>query len=204
MKPLRLAGDLAHLPDYGYGASALGWWGTLGFVLIEGMAFALGAGALLYLLPLQPRWPPASPPPDLLWGTLFTAIVIASEWPNIWVARAAKHGELRQVRIGLVVAVAVGLALVVVRAFEFGALNERWDHNAYGSIVWALMLMHTVHLVTDVYDTGVLALLSFTHPMDGRRFSDVEDNAFYWHFVVLAWIVLYGLVYLLPRLLGHG
>jgi heme/copper-type cytochrome/quinol oxidase subunit 3 len=202
MSTPRIGGSLADLPDYGYGPTALGWWGTLGFVLIEGMAFVLGAGALLYLLPEQPSWPPASPPPDLLWGTLFTVIVLVSEIPNVWVARASKHQDLRKVRIGLVIAVVIGLALMVVRAFEFGALNERWDHNAYGSIVWALMLMHTVHVLTDVYDTGVLAVLTFTHPVDGRRFSDVEDNAFYWHFVTLAWLALYVLIYLLPRFVG--
>lgn len=204
MRTFRLAGDLASLPDYGYGPSALGWWGTLGFVLIEGMAFVLGAGALLYLLPQQPSWPPASPPPDLLWGSLFTAIVLLSEVPNLWVARASKRRDLRRTRIGLVIAVGVGLLLALVRAFEFGALNVRWDHDAYGSIVWALLLMHTVHVATDVYDTGVLAVLTFARPMDGRRFSDVEDNAFYWHFVTLAWCVLYVLIYLLPRFGADG
>lgn len=204
MNVFRLSGDLAGLPDYGYGPVALGWWGTLGFMLIEGMAFVLGAGTLLYLLPEQSSWPPASPAPDLLWGSLFTAIILLSEVPNIWVERAARRQELRPVRIGLVVAIGVGLALAVVRTFEFGALNERWDHSAYGSILWALLLMHTVHLATDVYDTGVLAVLTFTHRIDGRRFSDAEDNAFYWHFVVLAWCALYVLIYLLPRFVAHG
>jgi cytochrome c oxidase subunit 3 len=203
MKKLLVAGDLAHLPSYGHGPEALGWWGTLGFVLIEGMAFVLAAGALLYLLALQPSWPPASPPPDLLWGTLFTVIIFASEIPNVLTKRAAQAQNLRGVRIGLLVALGIGIALAIVRAFEFGALNERWDHTAYGSIVWALMVMHTIHVATDVYDTGVLAALAFARPMDGRRFSDVEDNSFYWHFVTLAWSALYVLIYLLPRTLGH-
>lgn len=203
MKPLRITGDLSHLPGHGHGPAALGWWGTLGFVLIEGMAFVLGAGTLLYLVPLQPKWPPASPPPDLLWGTLFTLVMLASEIPNVLAARAAKRQDLQRVRIGLAVAIGFGVVLAVLRALEFGALNERWDHNAYGSIVWALMLMHTVHVATDVYDTAVLAALVYLHPVDGRRFSDVEDNAFYWHFVTIAWVGLYALVYLLPRMLHH-
>src|SRR3954466_10848487 len=188
MRHLRIAGDISHLPDYGFGPSALGWWGTGGFMLIEGMAFVLGIGALFYLLPQQPAWPPASPPPDLLYGTLFTLVILLSEIPNFLVGRAAKACNARSVRIGLVIAVLVGLVLAVIRAFEFGALNERWDHNAYGSILWALMLMHTVHVATDVYDTIVLAVLAFVKPLDGRKFSDVEDNATYWHFVVVAWL----------------
>jgi cytochrome c oxidase subunit 3 len=201
---LRVVADVSHLPDYGFGASALGWWGTVGFILIEGMAFVLGIGTLFYLLPQQPAWPPASPPPDLLYGTLFTVVVLLSEIPNVIAGRAAKRQDARGVRIGLLIAVAVGIVLAVIRAFEFGALNERWDHNAYGSIIWALMLMHTVHVATDVYDTGVLAVLSLRRPLDGRRMSDAEDNAMYWHFVVLAWLVLYVVIYLLPRMLDHA
>jgi hypothetical protein len=63
MRTLRLVGDVSNLPDYAFGTAALGWWGTLGFMLIEGMAFVLGIGTLFYLLPQQPAWPPASAPP---------------------------------------------------------------------------------------------------------------------------------------------
>ena len=94
---------------------------------------------------------------------------------------------------------AVGIALLALRALEIGALNVRWDRNAYGSIVWALILLHTLHTTTDVFDSGVLSVLTFTKKMTGRRFSDVSDNALYWHFVVWSWVVLYVVVYWAPR-----
>jgi cytochrome c oxidase subunit 3 len=75
----------------------------------------------------------------------------------------------------------------------------RWDDNAYGSIVWALVLLHTFHTVTDVYDTAVLLALAKVHGLDGRKFSDVADNAFYWHFIVGSWAVLYAVIYWTPR-----
>ena len=87
----------------------------------------------------------------------------------------------------------------VVRALEFTALNTHWSRNAYGSIVFALLVLHTVHLVTDFVDTVVLTLLMFTGPLDGRRFVDVAENAGYWWFVVAAWIPIYFTLYLVPR-----
>jgi heme/copper-type cytochrome/quinol oxidase subunit 3 len=30
----------------------------------------------------------------------------------------------------------------------------------------------------------------------------VTDNAFYWDFVVLAWIPIYAVIYVAPRLMG--
>jgi cytochrome c oxidase subunit 3 len=45
----------------------------------------------------------------------------------------------------------------------------------------------------------VLTTLMFTGPIEGKRFSDVSDNAFYWYFVVIAWLPIFAVVYLAPR-----
>ena len=194
-----VVGDLSHLPDHNFGSTSLGWWGVIGFMLIEGMGFVLAVGAYYYLVPLERGWPPAQPAPSLPWGTLFMAIGVLSEIPNQWIKKRAERYDLRAVRIGLVMMTAVGLLMIGVRAMEFTALNVRWDQNAYGSIVWAILALHTLHTVTDVYDSGVLAVLSFVKPFDGRKFSDVADNALYWHFIVWSWVLLYGVVYWTPR-----
>jgi len=88
----------------------------------------------------------------------------------------------------------------VVRAYEFTALNTHWSLNAYGSIVYALLVLHTVHLVTDFVDTIVLTVLMFTGPLTGRRFVDIAENAGYWWFVIGAWLPIYFTLYLVPRL----
>ena len=41
--------DLRDLPMHGMGSASLTWWGTLGFMLIEGSGFALVIGVYLYL-----------------------------------------------------------------------------------------------------------------------------------------------------------
>ena len=46
--------------------------------------------------------------------------------------------------------------LLVIRGFEFNSLNVMWYDNAYGSIIWALLLLHTTHIGTDWVDTVVL------------------------------------------------
>ena len=191
--------DLASLPEYAFGPTSLGWWGVLGFMLIEGMGFVLAIAVYFYLLPFEQRWPPEQRAPDLLWGSLFTAVAVLSEIPNVWVNRVAHRQSRHAVQFGLWLMVAIGLGLLVVRGFEFASLNVRWNENAYGSIVWALMLLHTTHTATDVYDSIVLAALASTHPMNGRRYSDVSDNALYWHFIVWSWVVLYAVVYWVPR-----
>ena len=97
-------------------------------------------------------------------------------------------------------AVSIALAFLAVRIFEFGALNVWWDSNAYGSIVWALLGFHTVHLLTDVLDSIAFAVLLFTGPLDESHFADLSENSLYWYFVVAFWLPIYGLIYLAPRL----
>ncbi|HMD34025.1 MAG TPA: cytochrome c oxidase subunit 3, partial [Vicinamibacterales bacterium] len=92
-------------------------------------------------------------------------------------------------------------AFNAIRWFEFLSLNVRWDHDAYGSIVWLLLGLHTTHILTDVLDTGVLTVLMFTGPIEERRFVDVSENAVYWYFVVAAWLPIYGVLYWAPRLM---
>ncbi|MGO4704090.1 cytochrome c oxidase subunit 3 [Dyella sp. 2RAB6] len=150
MRPLRVTGDIRQLPDHAFGSASFGWWGTLGFMLIEGMAFVLGAGAYFYLMSNEQHWPPGGRPPALLYGSLFTALALLSEWPNAWLSRRAHAGDVRGIRIGAWVMVAFGIAMMVVRGFEFDALGVLWHDNAYGSILWALMLMHSVHIATDL------------------------------------------------------
>jgi heme/copper-type cytochrome/quinol oxidase subunit 3 len=197
----RVVLDLSRLPLHGFGAVSVTWWGTLGFMLIEGSGFALVIAVYLYLMSLAPLWPLDAPPPNLLPGTLVTASLLISVVPNIIVSRWAEQQDLRKVRIGMVVMSVLGIVPLIIRAFEFPALNVKWDSNAYGSIVWTLLGLHTTHILTDLVDTLVLAVLMFTrHGDNPRRFGDVQDNAMYWNFVVAAWLPIYGCLYWLVRL----
>jgi heme/copper-type cytochrome/quinol oxidase subunit 3 len=176
------------------------WWGTLGMILIESTVFIIAIVTYFYLREHSTDWPPTGSPPDLWFGTLNTVVILASALPNQWTHKVAEQEKLVAVRVGLLICLAFSAVFLVVRVFEFGALNTSWNESAYGSIVYALMTLHTIHLVTDVIDTIVLAVLMFTGPLSGRRFVDVSENAVYWWFVVISWLLIYATVYLAPHL----
>lgn len=193
--------DVGELPLHGHGTMSVTWWGTLGFMLIEGSGFALVIAVYLYLRSLSGEWPLGAPPPGLQWGTLITLWLLATELPNILVSRWAGRGELWKVRLGLVVMSLAGIVPAILRWYEFKTVWLTWDSNAYGSVVWLLLGLHATHLVTDLGDTIVLCAVMFTrHGPNKRRFGDVQDNALYWHFVVLAWLPIYFCIYWIPRL----
>ncbi|MCB8821794.1 cytochrome c oxidase subunit 3 [Microvirga rosea] len=192
--------DVSKLPTYGFGHRSPMWWGTLGFCTLEGMGFAIAIGAYLYLSFLNPQWPLSVPPPDLIWASLLTILLIISIIPNYLTQKFGEEENLAKVRVYLVVMSVLGFVAIGIRFLEFGRLHVKWDQNAYGSLLWALLGLHTTHIITDVVDTLVLTALMFTRHGHGKRFSDVGDNAFYWNFVVLSWLPMYALLYWGPRL----
>lgn len=191
--------DVSRLPSYGFGARSLTWWGTAGIIAIEGTAFGLAIFIYLYLRSKAQVWPPGVAPPDLRWGSLNTIVLLLSVLPTEYARRAALRHDLRGVRIGMIAGLLFAFVFLAVRAMEYTTLNVRWDTNAYGSIVWMLLTLHTVHLLTDAGDTIVLAVLMFTGPLEDKRYVDVSENCFYWYFVVIAWLPIYAILYGAPR-----
>jgi heme/copper-type cytochrome/quinol oxidase subunit 3 len=193
--------DVSALPPGAFGSRTVTFWGTLGIILIESTVFALAISSYFYFVTRSPQWPPDGvAPPALLWGTVNTLVLIASLIPNELARRAGEHTDMRGVRIWMVVSLAFAVAFNVVRIQEFRHLNVWWNADAYGSIVWVLLGLHTTHIVTDFLDSAVLAVLMFTGPVEEHRFVDVEENSVYWYFVVLAWLPIYGVIYWAPRL----
>ena len=195
----RRAMDVAELPSYMFGHQGVIWWGTTGFMVIEGALFAMVLVIYFYLRLRVDEWPPGLRDPDLRFGTFNVVLVIASIIPAYLAKAASERLDLTGARLWLVVLTIVSAATVVVRACEFTTLNCRWDGNAYGSIVWVLMGLHTTHLVTDVADSAVLAVLLYARPVHARRFVDVSENSRYWYFVVAWWIPVYLTIYFAPR-----
>jgi len=191
--------DVRDRPSFGFSHRSLMWWGTAGMIAIEGTVFGLSIMTYFYLRSHVDTWPMHSPPPALRWGTANTLLLLVSLLPNHLAKKAAERLDRRGVQVWITVCTVIGFVFLGIRALEFSTLHCHWYDDAYGSIVWMLMGLHTAHLLTDTWDTTVLALLSFTGPFQGRRYVDVSENALYWIFVVLAWLPIYAVVYWAPR-----
>lgn len=197
-----VVGDVSSLPDHAFGLKSLVWWGLLGWMTIEAMAFLLACAVWLYVRGLNPTWPmPPTPLPGLIPGIVTTVLFVVSEVANRWTARKAKEMDDGKVKLGVVLVILLALLVTISRFFEFPQLHTRWDADAYGSVVWLLMVMHTAHLLTDLADTLVLGGWLFTHEIEPTQHTEVYDNCGYWTFVVVSWLPTWFLVYIAPRLL---
>ena len=199
MRPVRPVADVRALPRTVFGARALMWWGTLGFIIIEGSTLVICAVTYFYLRRNYATWPPEHIyRPELLIPTVQVAVMLASIIPMRAVARASKRLDIEKVRRGLVICSVLIVLMSILRIFEFRALNVRWDTTAYGSAAWATLVAHGTLLLLEMAETLAITVLMFGRRVEERDLSGVNDNAIYWYFLTLAWVPLYVIVFLTP------
>jgi cytochrome c oxidase subunit 3 len=195
--------DVSHLPTSAFGHKEPLWWGVMLAIVIESTAFALAWATYLYLRMQEATWPPWRwSAPDLLIGSISTVVILATWAPMFLMSKAAKQMNQARIRTLLIIFFVLCAIACGARVWEYSALQVKWDSNAYGSIVWALLTIHTVHLVSSIAETGILAAYLFVRPMDPKHALDVEVSALYWYFVVGSWIPNYILLYLGPHILN--
>jgi heme/copper-type cytochrome/quinol oxidase subunit 3 len=200
MKAMRVVSDVSRLPDVTFGPRSTVWWGTIGFMVTEGLTLVICAFAYLYLRKNFYHYPPAGTPLPSLGVPIAQLIVMAiSIVPMVLAARYAKRLDISGTRIALVIAVIIKAAILILRWYEFTALNTRWNTDAYGSAAWVTMGFHTTLLLLDWFeDIGFLIIL-FSPRARAATFSDVVDDIIYWYFTVISWVGLFVLLFLYPR-----
>jgi cytochrome c oxidase subunit III len=199
----RPVADSAARPDRAFGHHAPRWWGNSIIMLIEGAAFAVLAVTYFYIWLNFETWPPtATLVPDLGISTLNVVILVVSILPMWHVAHLAqRRGKPRVLGSLLLVCVLFGVSAAILRLMEFKGVHTRWDSNAYGSIVWAILAVHLAHILAATLETLVLGILMFRGPLEDKHFADITLNAVYWYFVALSWVGFYAIVFLAPRVM---
>jgi heme/copper-type cytochrome/quinol oxidase subunit 3 len=188
--------DVSSLPSVAFGRSNTTWLGNVFYMTIEGTMFALVIASYFYLRTRASDWPPSQNPPYLWYGVVNAIVFLLSLIPARYAQKVAPQGRRAAIRWSLMGLAGFAIVNMVFRGFELANLNCRWYENAYGSVVWALIGLHTGHLITEFIETVTILGISFTDKMEGTRLADVAINSDYWYFVVVsAWIVdfvIYG------------
>lgn len=194
--------DVSRLPTTVFQHRSHMWWGTLGFMLIEGTTLFVCVASYFYLRLNFTVWPPEHTLlPSVFWPTVHVVVLLASIVPVALADRAAHRLDLAGMRRWFVVASLFAIAFLFLRWQDFLALNVRWDANAYGSIAWATAGFHGTILVLQVVETLIFTGFLFSDSWEEKHFSDASDSAFYWYFFVGSWMPLYVMLYLSPRIL---
>jgi cytochrome c oxidase subunit III len=193
--------DVSRLPVYASGPRALLWWGMFLLVTIESVVFATFIASYLFLRFVSPEWPPAGiTPPELLLPTVNTLVLVASSIAVYWGDNGIKKGDVTRLLIGVGAAILFSALFLVLKVVEYADADYWWDTNAYGSIIWTIVIFHSAHVASVLLKGCVVFVLGARGHFDSERHLGAQINGLYWHFVVGIWIPLYFVLYWVPRL----
>ncbi len=193
-------------------ASVLGMWI---FIIQEVMFFGgLFAAYMVYRVWYPEAWSEGSAELDIVLGGINTIVLIGSSLTMAFAVRAAQTGEQRATVRWLFLTMALGLAFLVIKFFEY---KHKWDLNhipganfqfegphapqveIFISLYFALTGLHALHMVIGFGILSVIAWMAHKKRFSPEWYTPVEMAGLYWHFVDIVWIFLFPLLYLVDR-----
>jgi cytochrome c oxidase subunit III len=101
--------------------------------------------------------------------------------------------------LGLFVMFVVCAISILLRCREFKDVHFRWDDNAYGSVVWAILVMHLIYLISAAGEFVLMFAWAIVHPFEDKHGLDVTLMGGFWYWVVGIWAISYVIVFWYPR-----
>jgi cytochrome c oxidase subunit 3 len=137
----------------------------------------------------------AMPEPWVLW--LNTAILFASSIALQRARAAAQGGRLDQVKTALLAAGGFAIAFLAGQLLAWQLLVAQGhfaDSNPANAFFYLFTTLHALHLIGGLVALGRASAKVWRGSDIGRVRMSVGLCAFYWHFLLLVWLVLFGLL----------
>ncbi|GGE07784.1 cytochrome oxidase subunit III [Aureimonas endophytica] len=145
---------------------------------------------------------------NIVFGSLNTAILLASSVTMAVADKAAEEGLRRDALRCLGLTAALGLAFLVVKGFEYREDVEKhlWPGPdfAFGDsparlfygFYWTMTGVHALHLTIGIATVALVMLRIRQGRLPFRDSATLPVLGLYWHLVDIVWIFLYPLLYL--------
>lgn len=135
------------------------------------------------------------------WGlaAINTLLLLTSGVTITWAHWALKLNKRRQLEIGLLLTIILGVIFLVLQAYEYHEayteLNLTLNSGIYGSTFFMLTGFHGLHVTIGTIMLIVILVRSLRGHFTPERHFAFEGVAWYWHFVDVVWLFLFVFVY---------
>lgn len=146
---------------------------------------------------------------EAIFGSVNTAVLLTSSLTMAVAERAVREGLTALARAALAATVALGLAFLVVKGFEYASDIDKHlvpgpafklaqtGASQFWAFYWTATVVHAIHLTIGLGAVGRLLLIPRAELP--RRWTTAEGTALYWHLVDVVWVFLFPLIYLVGR-----
>jgi heme/copper-type cytochrome/quinol oxidase subunit 3 len=170
-------------------------FGLVLFLASDLMIFGGFIAAYFNLRSLADVWPPPGVTLDKTSAAVGTAMLAASSGSMLLVTHYLARNKYLYSRLWLGVSILLGTAFVLLTYHDWLANTFRIDTHAYGSLFYIMTGFHVCHV-----SAGVLLLVMLFGNMRKAAFqrdrrAGAEAIGFFWHFVFLIWLLIWGSIY---------
>jgi cytochrome c oxidase subunit III len=174
--------------------------GMVLFVASESMFFAAFFGAYVTSYVNQRTWPPDNTPaPPLGLATAAVASLVLSGLLLQGALRATRRGLPATVNRWLLVAVAAGVASVVLSLLGNAEVGFGLHAGIFASQFYLMTGLALAHVAGGIVLLALVAVLGLTGRLAVVRYQPVQAAAVYWNFVVVLGLVVYVVFYVLTN-----
>ena len=177
--------------------------GTIVWLASELMFFA-GLFAMFFTVKAQNTgaWPPPPAELSVSYALPFTVILVASSLTCQWGVFAAERGDVFRLRFWYVVTLIMGAIFVLGQAGEYNTLMTEHEttisSSAFGTVFYMTTGFHGLHVIGGLFAFVFLIIRTKLSKFTPAQAIAAIVVSYYWHFVDIVWIGLFGVIYLLP------
>ena len=131
--------------------------------------------------------------PQLLW--INTTVLVLASIAFQWTRNAAIRGDEAKLKPGLIVTGLLTSAFLIGQYIAWQQLfasGEFITSNPSNAFFFLLTGLHAMHILGGMYVWARATLKAFDGASDVRQ--SIELCTIYWHFLLLVWLVLFGLL----------
>ncbi|WPR74281.1 heme-copper oxidase subunit III [Algoriphagus sp. NG3] len=130
--------------------------------------------------------------PTIFWYT--SGIVVLSSVFLQFAYASAKKDNLGGLRIGLGLAVLLGIAFLIGQWYSWVALvdaNVFFVGNPSGSFLYVFTGLHAVHLISGVIFLIIVLISTYKYKVHSKSMDTLEMATTFWHFLAALWLYLF-------------
>ena len=177
------------------------WWGMVCLIMTESTIFAGLIAAYFFYRASAKVWPPPGiEEPKLTLTIIMSFVLWGSSIPMIIAERGIKKGKQRALRFGLMMAWIMGAAFLGYSMKDFSLEKFDWTENAYASIFYTTIGLHTFHVFVGLVMSAVVQIKAWQGKFSEERHMTVQVYAMYWHFVDAVWLFVMPTFILSPHI----
>ena len=197
--------DQADLPWQVSGPISTPWWGLVLGLGVVGLVIMNLVFSYLYLAVLAPAWPPGgeSAGPLLLPLAALGLVLLGAISGRLGLRWARVGSGGARIAAALAGSVAVGVIALVLLLDHAAAHLPDPRGSSYAAMQAVLLGTQALLMAIAVGVTAVVALQAAWGLFDSRRLMALDHVCVLWYFVTAAWVVVFGVLFLLPPL-GAG